>query len=102
MYHDDDVDYVYSFEDMPSFRNIPKEDWGWPKDWGLVKIGNHLADRGVPDGSWCVQYQVAIGDTCAIETHYYPIPDNVLFLMRDQERKGSQDRVKQIKTALDL
>lgn len=92
-----DEHILHDFSELPDFDKMRKEDWGWPKDWGICIIGNIFEKQGVWAGTKCVKWYEVQGDD--IYNHYYPIPSNVLFLMNDaarSERKEVQDDIRRL------
>jgi hypothetical protein len=95
-----DRDVVHAFSDLPDLSRLDQESWGWPKNWGKCILGGHLSDQGIPDGTECVTFYEMEGDN--ITTHYYPIPDNVRFLLRDAKARQADETRQKIRSALGL
>jgi hypothetical protein len=95
-----DRNILHDFTDLPDLRSMELEAWGWPKHWGVCTIGNIFEKQGVLGGTGCVQFHEVEGDD--ITTHYYPIPENVRFLMGHAQRRSRQETQQKIRSALGL
>lgn len=91
---------VHDFSALPDLRKMDHESWGWPKNWGMCTLGGHMRDQGLRDGTECVLFHELDGEN--ITTHYYPIPDNVLFLLRHAKRDQADETRQKIRAALGI
>lgn len=96
----EDRHVLHEFSDLPDFGSMELEEWGWPKNWGTCSIGNIFQKQGVWDGTKCVTYFEVNGDD--ITEHYYPIPENILFLMNDARNRSRKETQQKIRSSMGL